>query len=205
VARQRPEARPRLGARRGRDRPARGNRRPAAPRSRRRAELAARVAPRRAAATHDAAHGRRNAPRSSTRCGWGGSYHRVDPSNNTVDPGVAIWESFKDEAEKIALERLAGPVDATKHLGGKTGTSHEFDISNGEAFALRTLTPGGYRQAAEATFAAMAKRFGTDDVARWREPRRMYEVTAQGAAKPPEIPFFDRGTWEQLVELAPSG
>jgi penicillin G amidase len=132
---------------------------------------------------------------------WDGSYHRVD-EGGTVDPGVAIWETFKDEAERIALERLAGPVEATRHLAGQTGSSHAFDITNGEAFALRTLSPGGYRAAAGATFEALQKRFGTDDVARWREPRRMYDVSAQGAASAPELPFFDRGTWEQLVEVA---
>jgi penicillin amidase len=133
---------------------------------------------------------------------WDGSYHAVD-AQNTVDPGVAIWEQFKDEAENIALDRLASPVSGARHLGGTTGSSHEFDITNGEAFALRTLSRGGYRQAAEATFAALARRFRTEDVARWREPRRMYEMTAQGAGATGELPFFDRGTWEQLVELSP--
>jgi hypothetical protein len=94
-------------------------------------------------------------------------------------------------------------VSGARHLGGTTGSSHEFDITNGEAFALRTLSRGGYRQAAEATFAALARRFRTEDVARWREPRRMYEMTAQGAGATGELPFFDRGTWEQLVELSP--
>jgi len=31
----------------------------------------------------------------------------------------------------------------------------------------------------------------------------MYEMTAQGAAAIPELPFFDRGTWEQFVEVGP--
>ena len=34
-------------------------------------------------------------------------------------------------------------------------------------------------------------------------PRRMYKVTAQGAGSAPPLPFFDRGTWEQIVELSP--
>ena len=33
----------------------------------------------------------------------------------------------------------------------------------------------------------------------------MYEVSAQGAAATPELPFFDRGTWEQSVARARSG
>jgi hypothetical protein len=31
----------------------------------------------------------------------------------------------------------------------------------------------------------------------------MYDVSAQGAAGAPELPFFDRGTWEQSVGLGP--
>ena len=31
----------------------------------------------------------------------------------------------------------------------------------------------------------------------------MYEITAQGAAATIKMPFFDRGTWEQSVELGP--
>ena len=29
----------------------------------------------------------------------------------------------------------------------------------------------------------------------------MYEVGAQGAGSSPDLPFFDRGTWEQSVAL----
>ena len=47
----------------------------------------------------------------------------------------------------------------------------------------------------------MAARFRNPNPDTWREPRRMYEVTAQGAAATPELPFFDRGTWEQSVHL----
>jgi penicillin G amidase len=133
---------------------------------------------------------------------WDGSYHATD-ANGTVDPGVALWETFKDEAEQIALDRLAGPVTGARHLAGETGSSHAFDITNGEAFALRALSRRGYRAAAAAAFAQLARRFGTEDAARWREPRRMYDVEVQGAAAKPDLPFFDRGTWEQLVELSP--
>lgn len=135
---------------------------------------------------------------------WGGSYHHQD-ADGTVHPGVAIWEVFKDRARKFAVRKLGVPLDATEHLSGRTGTSHEFDITNGEAYALRTLSPKAYRVAAADTYVILSKRFGTDDISRWREPRRMYKVQAQGAAKPPKLPFFDRGTWEQLVEVAPSG
>jgi hypothetical protein len=31
----------------------------------------------------------------------------------------------------------------------------------------------------------------------------MFPVAVQGAGSPPDLPFFDRGTYEQLVETAP--
>jgi hypothetical protein len=31
----------------------------------------------------------------------------------------------------------------------------------------------------------------------------MYEISAMGAASPPSLPFFDRGTWEQSVAVGP--
>jgi penicillin amidase len=130
---------------------------------------------------------------------WNGSYHQAGP-DGTVDPGVAIWETFKDKAEKLALAPLG---KGAERLAGRTGSSHAFDISNGEAYALRMLRRGGYRRAAASTFAELAKRFGTETVSAWREPRRMYEWQVQGAMSPPELPFFDRGTWEQFVETAP--
>jgi penicillin amidase len=131
---------------------------------------------------------------------WDGSYATVDGAG-TVNPGVAIWEQFKTDAEAVALGRLGGKAAAP--LAGGKGSSHAFDISNGQAFALRTLSVGRLRRAAGETFAALAKRFGTEDVSKWREPRRMYDVGAQGAGSAPPLPFFDRGTWEQFVELRP--
>ena len=92
-------------------------------------------------------------------------------------------------------------MDAAEDLGGGTGSSHQFDISNGESLALRSLGARGYARAATAAAAELTARFGTSDPAAWREPRRMYEVTAQGAASAPDLPFFDRGTWNQSVEL----
>jgi len=136
---------------------------------------------------------------------WDGSYHRVD-AQGRVAPGVAAWEEFKDRAEAIALFNLGGrraPGPGVLDLAGNPGRSHEFDISNGEAFALRRLGPKGLRLAAERTHDALAARFRSSDPDTWREPRRMYEVSAQGAAATPDLPFFDRGTWEQSVGLGP--
>ncbi len=86
-----------------------------------------------------------------------------------------------------------------------TGSSHQFDITNGEAAGLRLQGPRDFGKAADATAAALAARFGSADPAGWREPRRMYEVSAQGAASVDDLPFFDRGTWEQSVMLGPGG
>jgi hypothetical protein len=139
-----------------------------------------------------------------TLLGWDGSYDRTD-SRGTVPAGVATWEEFKDRAEAVALFALTrrSPGPGTVSLAGKPGTSHEFDISNGEAYALRTLSPSALRLAAERTHAELVKRFGSATPSAWREPRRMYDVTAQGAADTPELPFFDRGTWQQSVGLGP--
>jgi penicillin G amidase len=133
---------------------------------------------------------------------WSGDYTATDAAG-TVDPGVAIWEEFKDRLERQALDRLGIHGDEAKDVAGENGNSHMFDITNGEAYALRTSTPAAYRAAATATFGVLADRFKTPDVAKWREPRRLYKITSQGAGSPPELPFFDRGTWEQFVEVGP--
>jgi penicillin G amidase len=86
-------------------------------------------------------------------------------------------------------------------LTGGTGSSHGFDITNGEATALRVLGSRAWARAAERAAAVLAQRFGTTDVAAWRAPREMYEVEAMGAGSSPDLPFFDRGTWEQSVML----
>jgi penicillin amidase len=130
---------------------------------------------------------------------WDGSYARAD-ANATVDPGVATWEEFKHQLEAILLKPMGHPV-AAADLAGHTGLSHQFDITNGEALALRTLGARAYARAANATAQALTGRFGNADPATWREPRRMYEVSAQGAGSSPDLPFFDRGTWNQSVEL----
>jgi penicillin G amidase len=132
---------------------------------------------------------------------WDGSYART-AADGTVEPGVAIWEELKDRIEA----RLLGPMGrGATILAGETGSSHEFDITNGEAAALRLLGPRAHGGAADAAAEALAARFGSPDPDSWREPRRMYEVSAQGAGAADDLPFFDRGTWEQSVMLGPGG
>ena len=128
---------------------------------------------------------------------WDGNYAKTDAAG-TVHPGVAIWEEWKDQLEAILLRRLG---EGAEILAGGTGSSHEFDISNGEAIAVRTLSRHAYLKAAKATAKALGARVNSPDPESWREPRRMYEVGAQGAAAAPDLPFFDRGTWEQAVAL----
>jgi acyl-homoserine lactone acylase PvdQ len=130
---------------------------------------------------------------------WKGNY-TITASNGTVDPGVATWVEFKKQAEAIALGRYG---NGRKNLSGSNSTSHVFDIQNGPSYALQHLRPRSLAKAADRTGAALTARFGTGDTGRWREPRRMYDVSAQGAAAAPELPFFDRGTWEQSVAVGP--
>jgi hypothetical protein len=135
-----------------------------------------------------------------TILGWNGSYNQTD-SNGTVDPGVAAWQTFKDKLQARALAPLGG---AGRLIGGgEPNNEHVFDVNIGQAYALRTLGPAGWRKAAASTFAALVKRFGSGDPANWREPRAMFKQTALGAEQPPPMPFFDRGTFEQVVELGP--
>ncbi|HUE28440.1 MAG TPA: penicillin acylase family protein [Solirubrobacteraceae bacterium] len=131
---------------------------------------------------------------------WDGSYNETD-ANGTVDAGVAAWQAFKDQLQKLAL----APLGAAGQLigGGEPGVDHEFDVDLGQAYALRTLGPAGWRRAAAATFTTLTSQFNSSDPAQWREPRPMYNQSALGAEQPPPLPFFDRGTFEQVVELAP--
>jgi penicillin G amidase len=132
---------------------------------------------------------------------WNGSYHQQD-ANGTVDPGVAAWDAFATGAVKVALGKNWDHKELGL-LGTGAGSSHAFELSNVEVYAIRKLSVKGWRQAAKHAFGTLSARFGSPDPARWREPRRMYRTSAQGAASFPDIPFFDRGTWQQVVELGP--
>ena len=131
---------------------------------------------------------------------WNGSYHETD-ANNTTDPGLSAWEAFK----RGALEQKLGKFDEEEidSIAGGKGSSHRFDISNGEAFALRTLSKRAYRAAAARAHHFLRKEFDTSVPKKWRAERRMYDPGAQGAGSMDPLPFFDRGTWQQVVELGP--
>jgi penicillin G amidase len=126
---------------------------------------------------------------------WDGSYDRVDAAG-TVDPGVAAWEALKDRATR----RL--PPGARGWLG-TPGSSHAFDFGGADGAAFLRLEVPALREAAVEAAQALARRFGSTDPAAWREPRRMYDVAVLGVAAKPPLEFYDRGTWQQAVELGP--
>ena len=120
---------------------------------------------------------------------WDGNYDRTDAAG-TTEPGLAAWEALKDEA----VDLLPGAVG--DWLGG-VGRSHAFDFSGADAVAFRDLTPAGLRRAAANAATALG------DPGTWRQPRAMYDVTVLGVAPKPALKFYDRGTWQQAVELGP--
>jgi penicillin amidase len=126
---------------------------------------------------------------------WDGSYDTVDGAG-TVDPGVASWEELKD-AVKATL-----PGAAQTWLGDNS-RSHQFDFGAADGVAWRRISTAGIRKAAGNAASALTTRFGSADPASWREPRRMYEVSATGLAQPPALKFYDRGTWQEAYELGP--
>jgi len=131
---------------------------------------------------------------------WNGSY-AVQDSAGTVDPGVAAWQTFKDKLQAIAL----APLGAAGQLigAGEPNSEHVFDVDIGQAYALRTEGAPGWRTAAAQTYDALVSKFATSDPARWRTPRTLVTESALGAEQPPPIPFFDRGTFEEVMELGP--
>jgi penicillin amidase len=130
---------------------------------------------------------------------WDGDYTRVDDAA-TIDPGASAWQQLERQVAAAATAPLG---DGAKLFEDRAGTSHVYDMTDKQAYGFRTLDAAGMRKAAAQAFDVLKDRFGTDDVTRWRAPREMYKVGAQGAGSAPPLPFFDRGTYEQLVELAP--
>lgn len=131
---------------------------------------------------------------------WDGSYARTS-QDGTVDPGVAAWDALMAAAKRVRL----GRGEDVNLLGHTAGNTHRFEATSLESFSLRTLTPGDYQRAAAEAFDELAKRFGSRDPVRWRQPRLLFSPDAQGAAGAsfPDFPYFDRGTWQQVVELGP--
>jgi hypothetical protein len=118
-----------------------------------------------------------------------------------VDPGVAAWQTFKDKLQAMAL----APLGAAGRLigGGEPNDEHDFDVNIGQAYALRVEGPAGWRRAAAQTYTALVAKYGSSDPSKWRAPRMMFPESALGAEQPPPMPFFDRGTFEEVMELGP--
>jgi acyl-homoserine lactone acylase PvdQ len=129
---------------------------------------------------------------------WDGSYDQTD-TGGKVSPGVAAWQTFKDKLQALAIAPLG---EAGKLIGGdEPNSEHLFDVSLGQAYGLRVLGPAGYRAAAAQTFSALRSRFATANPGGWGEPRTMAPESSLGAEQPPPMPFFDRGTFEEVTEL----
>jgi hypothetical protein len=132
-----------------------------------------------------------------TLVAWDGNYDRT-ASDGTVDPGVAAWEALK---AAIVARKL--PRAARERLPFAGSKSHQFDMGDGAAVAFLSASAGDLRAAAEAASAALTETFGSADPAAWRQQRRLYDVGITGIAPKPTLRFFDRGTWQQAVELGP--
>jgi acyl-homoserine lactone acylase PvdQ len=131
---------------------------------------------------------------------WSGNFAKHD-SHGNVDPGVAAWKTFTAGAAKRMFGRFSG--EGVESVLDTRGSSHMLESTWGEVYALRHLSRKALQSVATNTFASLAARFKSSNPAKWREPRTMYEPSSQGAASMPKIPFFDRGTYEQVVELGP--
>jgi acyl-homoserine lactone acylase PvdQ len=131
---------------------------------------------------------------------WDGDYATTD-AEGKVPPGVAAWDAFCAAARDVAVARY--PKEVSK-LGHSAGGSHLQECATLESFGLRTLRRRGYRRAAVRAMGALEEQFGSKDPAAWKTDRPTYPVGSEGGGTFPEpFPFFDRGTWTELTELAP--
>ena len=131
---------------------------------------------------------------------WSGDYHTTD-ADGKVPPGVAAWDAFCQGARTVAV---GGYPEGVGRLGHGAGGSHLQECSTLEAFGLRTLGKRGYRRAAVEAMKLLAKEFGSKSPDAWKVDRPTYDVGSEGAGTFPEpFPFFDRGTWTEITELAP--
>ncbi len=127
---------------------------------------------------------------------WGGSYDTQDAAGR-VAPGVAAWEEL---VQAVTARELSA---ADRAALGVPGRAHQYDFGYANATAFDRASAADLRAAAAVAAGALERRFASADPAAWRRERRLYEVGVQGLATPPRLEFFDRGTWQQAVELAP--
>ncbi len=131
---------------------------------------------------------------------WNGDYAAEDATGD-VDPGVPAWQDFIAQLQKEAI----APLGAAGQIIGAHGPNdeHLFDVSIGQAYALRTENAAQYRAAAQAAYVELSQKYGSQDPTQWLEPRTMAPESALGAEQPPPLPFFDRGTFEEVTALGP--
>jgi penicillin amidase len=144
-----------------------------------------------------------------TLLAWDGSYAQIG-ADGKVDAGLAAWDAFRAAAASIAIAPLGAGAGwladentlGDLHPGYHPGSPyHYFDASHFQSYALRTLTTSGYRAAAAQAFDALRTKYGATDPAGWRQPRPMFDFQGLAAESPPPLPFFDRGTYEEFIEL----
>jgi penicillin G amidase len=126
---------------------------------------------------------------------WDGSFDRTN-AGGRVDPGVAASEALKDAAVRTLPRTARGWL-------GRASRTHQFDFGGADGVAFLRVDAAGIRRAAARAATVLKARFGSADPATWREPRRMYSVSATGRATPPALKFYDRGTWQEAYELGP--
>ena len=109
------------------------------------------------------------------------------------------------EAESVLPPGQSGFVEVTGVLSG-TGSPHlsdQLDLFTSFNYKPATFNQPGELEVPRPGVEIKRDSYGVPTItaATEREPRRMYEVEVQGAAAAPDMPFFDRGTWEQSVAM----
>src|SRR2546430_17612799 len=90
--------------------------------------------------------------------------------------------------QRLALAPL-GP--AGRIIGGELPNSeHVFDVSLGQAYALRRLGPASVRLAASRAFDRLSRRFGPTNPPKWRGPGGGGGPCVPSAQGPPPPPPF---------------
>jgi penicillin G amidase len=134
----------------------------------------------------------------NTLLAWDGNFTRTDAAG-TMDPGVAAWQAFKADAEKVMFgKRVSRGTDSLIEAPGSEGF---IESSLGETIALRKLSVAKLRVAAANAAADLTKTYGSPNPAAWRMKRPLLTATTQGLASAPPTPLQNRGTYEMALEL----
>lgn len=143
------------------------------------------------------------------------------------DPGHAIWDAtrrelqelvFRDELGEETPELVLEPLrdidaesDEDPHAGDHGRTVREVTLVDALSGNTAHDWLGGesahtvVARALERAYAKLESEFGTDDPRRWRLPEHTSKFRSLGAGLQEEIPMVNRGSWNQVVSLAPDG